>query len=132
MAHPIMLQIIALIGLSLSVYLLFVERKLEEDKNYKAACDINKKITCTGVASTKYAYLLGFSNAYIGIVFYFFVLFLAYLHDLKMIFYLSVISVLFAVYLAYISYFKLKKICIVCHATYLVNIVILFASFLGM
>lgn len=39
--------ILATIGLLISIYGITVERKLQQDAQYKAACDISDMISCT-------------------------------------------------------------------------------------
>ena len=115
------ITILAIIGLLLSIYALYVEKKSSE-KHYKAACDINNKISCTKAFSSSYGKILEIPNSVFGIIFYIIILILDALNNMQIIFYLAVISVLGSIYLAYISYVKLKTICIICSAIYLVNI----------
>ena len=125
---PIEITILAIIGLLLSIYALYVGKKSSE-KHYKAACDINDKISCTKAFSSSYGKILGISNSVFGIIFYIIILILNALDNIQVIFYLAVISVIGSIYLAYISYIKLKILCIVCSSIYLVNILLLIFSY---
>ena len=62
--------LIALVGLMICLYGLWVEKQLERDAGYKPACDISDRASCTKVMQSPYASLLGFSNIYAGIIFY--------------------------------------------------------------
>lgn len=123
------IQITAIIGLLLSIYTLYVEKKMEKSKNYKALCDISDKISCTKAFGTNYGHILGISNAIPGIGFYILILILTYYNQLNFIFYFSALSFLASIYLAYIIYFKLKNFCLVCNGIYVVNLLLLIFSY---
>ncbi|MEK6861565.1 MAG: vitamin K epoxide reductase family protein [Nanoarchaeota archaeon] len=123
------IQIISVIGFLLSIYALYVEIKSSKNKEYKAFCDIKENMSCNKAFSSKYGKTAGLSNSIYGIFFYVVIFLLDYYNYPKWIFYLSVFSFLGSVYLAYISYFKLKNFCLVCTAIYIVNILLLIASF---
>ncbi|MBW2965396.1 hypothetical protein KY363_08115 [Candidatus Woesearchaeota archaeon] len=119
----------ALIGAILSAYLIYVEQMLKRDSHYKAMCDLGNRISCTKVATSKYAYTLKISNALAGLAFYSVVILLAGLGMIQLIFYLSALAMLFSMYLGYVSFFRMKHFCLVCTATYVVNIFLLILSF---
>ena len=123
-----LIAILAIIGFLASFYAYYVGKKLA-DKNYKPACDISKKISCTKAFTSKYGRLFGVSNSIFGIVFYSIIYVLFSLGLFNYVFFLSMLSVLATVYLAYLSYIKLKTFCLVCTVTYLVNILLLFSSY---
>jgi len=124
----ILLQTIAVIGIVMSLYLLYVRRRLVHDSSYKAVCDISEKMSCTKVAASKYSHLLGVPNAFIGLLFYAAVLVLSDIALTKIIFYLSIPAVLATIYLAYLMQFRVKNSCIVCYGTYIANILIFLLS----
>ena len=122
------IQILSVIGFVLSVYAFIVEKKKEKDSKYKALCDINDKISCTKVFSSKYGKMAILPNSFYGMIFYLVVFLLAFFGNINYIFYLSVISVIGSSYLAYVLYFKVKNFCLVCHGIYIVNILLLIFS----
>src|SRR5690349_17192853 len=109
---------LAIIGFCLSAYSYFVEKKVQAEPDYKAACDISDKISCTQVAKSPYTKLLFFSNSVIGMVYYVLVALCAALqaHDLLLV--LTIAGAIASAVLAYILYVKIKKVCIVCTAVY--------------
>ena len=123
------IYIVSILGLLLSVYAFFVEKKIEKSKSYKPLCDISKKISCTKAFASKYGRLAGVSNSFAGIFFYLIVVFLAFIGQLNYIFYLAIISVIGSVYLAYIQITKIKSFCLVCSGIYIVNLLLLFFSY---
>ena len=118
--------IISLIGFFLSVYAYSVEKR-SKSRGYKAACDINSKISCTKNFNSKYGRLFGISNSLIGMIFYCFVIVLMYIKP-EAILYLASLSVFGSLYLAYLQFFKVRSFCIVCISVYLVNILLLIFS----
>ncbi len=123
------ITIIATVGLILSVYAYYVERK-GKDKNYKALCDINNKMSCSKAFSSKYGKTFGVSNSIYGILFYLLIIILYSINQRNIIFYLAIFSVLGSVYLGYLQYFKIKNFCLVCTLIYLVNLLLLFFAWL--
>jgi len=119
--------IIAIIGIFLSAYALYVEKKMRIDKKYNAVCDISKNISCSRAFRSKYGKLFGVSNSLIGILFYFLVI-VFYFINLNFVLYISILAVVGSFYLAYISYVKMKNFCLVCTGIYLVNILLLLFS----
>jgi len=123
--------IIAIIGIILSIYALYVEYKKSKNKNYQAACDISDNSSCTKAFLSSYGKILGIPNSALGIIFYLIIIILSLFNTYNnIIFYLSVISFIGSLYLAYILYFKLKNFCLVCNAIYVVNILLLIFSYL--
>lgn len=122
--------ILALIGLILSLYALFVEEKKFNQRRYKPLCDLHRHISCTKAFSSKEGHVFGFSNTIIGITFYLIILISSIYFWNDFIFYTSVLSVLFSLYLAYLSYVKMKNFCLVCTAIYIINVLLLIFSYL--
>ena len=119
--------IISIIGILLSTYAYYIEKKSSKNKNYKAICDISEKASCSKTLSSKYGKLMGISNSIFGILFYLIIILLFYLNK-ELIFYLAILSILGSIYLAYLQYFKLKNFCLVCNLIYVVNILLLIFS----
>jgi vitamin-K-epoxide reductase (warfarin-sensitive) len=124
------LYILGAIGILLCLYLIYVDIKLKKNKNYKAICDINNKVSCTGVAKGNYSNIFGISNSLVGLGYYFLVIILSYFGYVNWVFFVSILALLMTFYLIYVSYFKLKKYCLVCNVSYVVNILILVFSYL--
>ncbi|RZD30587.1 MAG: hypothetical protein CXT77_04160 [uncultured DHVE6 group euryarchaeote] len=126
----IYIQLLAIVGLIISFYSLYVEKKLERQTNYSPVCDINKKISCSTAFESKYSKTLGINNSILGLGFYsaIFILYLTFYAPL--ILYLAAFGMLTTIYLAYLSYFKLKNFCLVCTGIYLVNILLLILAWI--
>ena len=126
----IYIQILAILGLILSAYSLYVEKKLAAQEDYSPVCDINKKISCSAAFESKYSRTLGINNSILGIGFYstIFILYLTFYAP--WILYLAAFGMLTTIYLAYISYFKLKNFCLVCTSIYLVNSLLLILAWI--
>ena len=114
---------IALIGLILTLYSIYVKKKLEKVKNYRPICDINENISCTKAFKSKYYSILLIPNTYYGLAYYLSVMLLSF-NNQNLIFYFSVPALIFSIYLAYITYFKLKNFCLVCSGVYIINFLI--------
>lgn len=135
------IQILAFVGLALSVKLAFIYYVA----NYKmyalsSFCSINEFIDCDGAARTMVSQFWGIPLAYWGIFFYLTVLFLTLVDKLKEIKFLkflevfknpmSYITVLGTIAfacsmsLAYTSIFKIHKLCILCVVTYFIDLLI--------
>ena len=122
-------QILAVIGLLLSVYTWHIVYRAEKSKTYKAVCDFNERMSCTKVFRSKYGAIFGIPNHFYGIGFYLAVLLLDSLGYNNLVLYMAIASIALSVYLAYASLIKERNFCLVCNAVYLVNALLLFASF---
>mgnify|MGYP001600424065 CR=1 FL=1 len=116
--------ILSIIGVFLSIYAFYIERKTRENKKYKAVCDIGNNASCTKAFSSSYGKMFGISNSLAGIGFYIMIIILTIIGYPKIFFYFSIISLLFTLYLAYVSFFKLKNLCIICSLIYVINILL--------
>jgi vitamin-K-epoxide reductase (warfarin-sensitive) len=130
------------LGILLSFYTLYVEVRHEKDRNFKALCDVNERISCSKVFMSKYGKGFGlFSkespfnlpNPVFGIFFYVTQLFVAMFcgRDGRLInFFIiqAIVSNFMSVYLGYILFFVLNDLCVVCVATYVVNALMLQAG----
>ena len=122
-------QILAIVGLLLSGYTWYIVYRVERSRAYKAVCDFNERMSCAKVFTSKYGTMFGVSNHFYGIGFYLAVLLLDGLGYDKLVLYMAIASIALSVYLAYASLIKERNFCLVCNAVYLVNALLLFASF---
>lgn len=120
--------IVALLGLMLSCYALFIERKVLKDKSYKPVCDINDSVSCSKPILSPYGKLFFFSNALMGIIFYSFMMFLAWYGHPWFLLFASIGACLTSLIFAYILIVKIKSFCLICFAIYLVNALLLILS----
>ncbi|GAB0086738.1 Vitamin-K-epoxide reductase (warfarin-sensitive) [Sergentomyia squamirostris] len=139
-----LLVVSSLIGLLLSIYTTHVEIQLESDHDYEALCDLNAKISCTKVFSSRYGRgfgiinmileedsILNQPNGLFGVFFYTLMALLSFVSDSKVAqvqVILCVISNILSLYLAYLLYFILEDFCIVCVSTYVINAANLYFS----
>lgn len=126
----IYIQILAVVGLLLSIYSLYVEKKLESQKSYSPVCDISKDVSCSAAFTSKYSKTFGITNSILGIGFYALVLLLSVTSYASFILYLALAGILVSIQLAYISYFKLKNFCLVCTGIYIVSLLLLILSWI--
>tara|TARA_Y100000034_G_scaffold136399_1_gene212620 strand:- start:2838 stop:3230 length:393 start_codon:yes stop_codon:yes gene_type:complete len=124
----IYIQILAITGLILSLYSLYVEKKLEVHKSYSPVCDISKGISCSTAFKSSYSKTFGVKNSILGSGFYALILLLSVTSFAPLILYLAAFGILTTIYLAYISYFKLKNFCLVCTFIYLTNVLLFILS----
>lgn len=118
----IVIQVLAVFGLIVSLYALYVEWRYTRIRNFKPWCDISEKISCTKVLSSRYGHLLGIPNAAPGVVFYIIVWILAIIGG--PLFLITLFGVIASIYLAYTSFFELELFCVVCGASWIVNILL--------
>jgi len=126
----IYIQLLAVAGLILSIYSLYVEKKLETQKSYSPVCDISKNISCSVAFESKYSKTFGVKNSILGSGFYALVLLLSVTSFAPLILYLAAFGMLTTIYLAYISYFKLKNFCLVCTSIYIISLLLLILSWI--
>ncbi|XP_071539939.1 vitamin K epoxide reductase complex subunit 1-like protein 1 [Panulirus ornatus] len=140
------LILLAIIGIFLSAYALYVEVLKEIDRDYQAMCDISASISCSKVFTSKYGrgfgilgellgedHLLNQPNSIFGMIFYCLVIIMGEIKSLKVAKFQRVfigLSNLMSIYLAYLLYFVLKDFCIVCVSTYIVNILLTVLAFM--
>lgn len=137
----IAIQILALLGLGLSIKLAFIFYSAVFDQYaLPSFCNINDFVDCDSVARTPSAQFLGIPLAYWGIFFYLTVLFLTVVDKLKKCKFLKFLEVfkepkayistlgtvafICSMVLLCVSLFKIHKICILCMVTYLIDFVI--------
>lgn len=124
------LQLLALIGLVLSIYFLYVDYEVSKNKNYKALCDFSSKLSCSKAVKSKHSRLVLLPNAVWGVVYYSMVIVLATIKMNGLVFLISIPIIIFTAYLSYVLYVEMKDYCVVCTATHLINLLILVTSFL--
>jgi len=116
-----LIYLLALIGILLSLYTIYLFRKVSKDQNATAVCDINNRFSCTEVAKSPDAKIFGIPNGVFGIGFY---ILIALLWFLQFFFYAKILAILGLIMTFYFIYklYKLHKICIVCCGIYIVNL----------
>lgn len=139
--QKITIQILALIGLVLSIKLACIYYVANYDKYALSSfCSINDFIDCDGAAKSNAAQFWGIPLAYWGIFFYITILFLTVvdkLKNLKLLRFLEVfknplayvttlgtIAFICSMSLAGISLFKIHKLCVLCFITYFIDLII--------
>ena len=122
--------IIALIGLAISLYGISVERKLQQDAQYKAACDINDSISCSKPMLSEYNKMLGISNIWASALYYCVMIALIILNLPNLTLLLACAGVAVSVIFAYILYFKIRSFCLICTSLYIVNVLLAIACFI--
>lgn len=142
------IQILALIGLGLSVKLAMIYYAANYNKYALASfCSINDFVDCDGAARTTFSQFLGIPLAYWGMLFYLTTLFLTFVDKLKEIKFLRFLEVfknpmsyiavigtfafLTSITLAGISIWIIKKLCILCVITYFIDFLIALISIKG-
>jgi vitamin-K-epoxide reductase (warfarin-sensitive) len=113
------------IGFGISLYLYLIEQKLKKEPGYKAACDINDRISCTKAMKSKYAGIFNVSNALLGMGYYLIVGILAFLGASHLLLLATIAGCICSAVLAYLLFFKIKTVCLMCCATYVINILLL-------
>jgi vitamin-K-epoxide reductase (warfarin-sensitive) len=124
--------LLAIIGFSVSLYAYKVEIRVKHDQEYRPACDISNRISCSKVAKSPYSTLFLISNSLLGLLYYFLIIALTVIHSYVLLFFLSLVGVLASIYLAYLLFFKIKVLCVLCTTVYAVNILICLLSFIQM
>lgn len=121
--------ILAIVGLAISLYGISVENKLQQNAQYKAACDLSDKISCTRPFLSSYSKLLGISNIWVATLYYCAILALALLNIKTIIVVAVSIGLATSIAFAYILYFKIRSLCLICTSLYLVNIALAIACY---
>lgn len=122
------LVLLATIGLCISTYVFFLERKIRQLPEYKAVCDLSDKISCTKPAKSQYGSLFYISNGTTGIFFYLLVIIFALFEQRILLLTAAIAACIVSLFLAYLLYFKIKTVCLLCTSLYIVNVIILYLS----
>ncbi len=118
------LYLLALLGLGLSVYSWYVDYRVDNDKTYKASCDINDRMSCTKASKSPYGKTFGISNSFLGMLYYIVIFVLALRGNTVYLLAATSAGLIMSFYFAYLLYFKVKSFCIICNSVYLVNILL--------
>jgi vitamin-K-epoxide reductase (warfarin-sensitive) len=114
--------ILAVIGLIISIYGITIERKLQQDSQYKAACDISDNISCTRPFLSEYGKMFGISNIWASAMYYVAVIVTALINMPLILLLITSAGAVVSFVFAYILYFKVKSLCLICTSLYIVNI----------
>ncbi len=118
------INLLAILGLGISLYFALLYYGLLPYR-LRVGMFCYGSTSCQDILQTSYARLLGFPNAFGGIIYYGILLSEGVLRiDLRVVWLLSLIVLLISLYLAYILHFRLKSFCIFCTASHAVNIAI--------
>src|SRR5579872_4759076 len=110
----VFIVVLSLIGLAISLYGMMVERKVTNNMQYKAACDISDAVSCTKTFTSPYNKMLGISNVRASALYYCAMLVLALVDSNTGVMILSCIGLCVTVCFAYILYFKIRTLCLIC------------------
>ena len=121
---------VAALGFVISLYAFWLEQKVKHEPDYKAACDISQRMSCTAPIKSPYARIFYFSNAGIGMAYYALVALLAWLSLPQPLLIVTMAGVAGSIALAYVLYGKIKTVCLVCTSLYLINIVLLILAWI--
>jgi len=124
-----MILILAIIGLIISIYGIMVERKLQQDAQYKAACDISDMVSCTRPMLSEYNALLGISNSLAAALYYGAIIALVVLQQYQLLMLLVMAGLVATIIFAYILYFKIRSVCLICTSLYVINIALAVACY---
>jgi len=131
--------VIALAGLLDAVYLAISHYRVYVDMGYKSFCAVSKSINCDTVSQSPFSIFLDVPVPIWGVVGYALFLILLYpirrgpSHEVRLWPTLFVIALVFSAYsviLALISLVYIHSYCIMCIATYAVNLMLLFYTWL--
>ena len=122
-------MVVSAVGFGVCIYTFFIERNMKRDEQYRAACDLSDRVSCTKTFRSKYANLFGVSNVYAGMLYYGSMIAFGYFHFAEFAFLATVAACLASVVLAYILYFKVKTVCILCTSIYAINAILLYLTY---
>ncbi|MCL4361483.1 hypothetical protein M1446_03950 [Candidatus Dependentiae bacterium] len=128
----ISILVASIVGFCISVYAFITERKIKADPNYKPACDITDRISCSRPLQSEYSNLFFFSNTTAGLLFYAALAILAAFNFTTLILVATSINLLVTLFLAYLLFFKIKSLCPICISLYIVNITMFVFAILAM
>ncbi len=118
---------LACLGFVISFYTYYIEQKIRYNQSYKPVCDINERISCSKVMTSRYANIFFVSNSVLGMLYYLATAFVAYMGYSTILTIITILGVIASCGLAYILYFKIKSVCILCTSIYIINIALFFA-----
>lgn len=115
------LYILATAGLCISLYSFFVEQKIKENEQYKPACDLSDRVSCTKVMRSEYTNLFYVSNSILGALYYLGIIVFTYFQVYTIVALMASAALLLTLYLAYLLIFKIHSLCLVCTSLYVIN-----------
>lgn len=121
----ISILILAGIGFAISMYTYLLEQKIKEKPNYKPACDLSDRISCTKPMKSEYSSLFYFSNAIVGAAFYVMIAVLALMNMHSLLLFATVAGCIVSAFMAYLLYFRVQSVCLLCTALYIINVLLL-------
>jgi len=141
---PFMAYFLPVVGLTLfgfldSIYLFISHYRVHTDMGYRSFCAVTQSLNCDTVSQSPYSILLGIPVPLWGIYGYAFLsLLLFYAWDKQAspkrmwasIVTIALVFSLMSVFFALISTYYIRSYCIMCIATYAVNLLVLFFSWL--
>ena len=126
------IRLLSLLGIVLSVVLIYEHVRLEAGLGGKSFCNISRTINCDAVSQSSWAKIFGFPVAGYGFGFYICVFLTALLGaggrylPLKIVsgvlLLFAAFSLVFSLYLFFVSAFVIHSFCILCAGLYIVNI----------
>lgn len=138
---PLMIAMALLaVGIGISLYLVHAKVSLENDPNFKSACNFGDKMNCDAVQTSAYSSVFGLPLALYAVPVYFAMLYLAFVGLRSTISRarpravetaqnatfglvgLGLLSIVASLYLAYISTFVIEVFCVFCISMYAVNL----------
>ena len=125
----ITLIILASVGLMLSIYAYNLEYNIKKpNSTYKPSCDLSERISCSKPILSPYGSVFGISNSIVGILLYTAILLFALMGMKTMVFILSLLACFTSVIFAFILFTKIKVLCPICISIYIINALLLWAS----
>ncbi len=122
-------MVLSAIGLVICLYGFYIEQQLKINQAYKAACDLSEIASCTKTFLSPWGKIMGVSNIRIGILFYIVMFILGVMGQTCLAFMGAVGACAGSVFLAYILYAKVKTFCLICTSIYVVNALLLWATY---
>lgn len=121
--------IVSIIGFLVCLYGLFVELKIKQNQNYKAACDISDRISCTKTFLSPWGSIFGISNIQLGAAAYFIMFVIALIGKTCLAFLLATGFMIATIFFAYILFTKVKTFCVICVSTYIINMILFILTY---
>ncbi len=103
-------KILAIVGISLAVYLLWQQNFRTEFQ----PCYVNSTINCEAIISGAVAKMLGIPTPLFGLIGYTIILISAFLKKTKLMVGMATFGLLFCLWIGYRELFELKVVCPVC------------------
>lgn len=120
--------ILATIGACIALYSYLVERKIQQNPEYKPVCDLSDRISCSKPIKSPYKNIFFISNSLLALFFYVLLIGAAILHFNTFIIFTTIIGCIISCIFAYLLYFKIKSLCLLCTALYIINFLLLYIS----